>query len=449
MKVTRRYEQLFLFLGDVALFYVALFATLTVRNLSIPSASYIDLHLIPFSILFAVWVAVFLIVGLYEQYTRLLRSRLPRRIISAQTINVIVAAVFFFLVPYFAITPKTNLFIYLVISSALIIVWRLYVFPFFLSSKRYKAILIDGGKELKELHDEINNNSRYSIEFSSVVDVNSLEGSTVSDRLFSALKEPGVSIVVLNTMHPKLAGILPHLYKPIYSNVQFIDASELYEDIFERVPSSAINTQHFIDQLPYTSKAAYDTIKRGIDIVAAVIGGIITLPLYPFVMLAIKLEDGGDIFVTQERIGERAARITLYKFRSMQTSDRGSWENNDRITRVGHVLRKTRIDELPQLWSVLRGDISLIGPRPDIIGLYEQLVGEIPHYNLRYTIKPGLSGWAQIKQRYDKGNISPQSIEETRVRLQYDLYYIKHRSLILDVVIMLRTAWVVFGTSGS
>ena len=131
----------------------------------------------------------------------------------------------------------------------------------------------------------------------------------------------------------------------------------------------------------------------------------------------------------------------------MTYSDNGKWikeeDNPNKITKIGYLLRKSRIDELPQLLSILKGEISLIGPRPDIIDLGEKLTNEIPFYLIRYAIKPGLSGWAQIMQ--DK---PPQTIEETRVRLQYDLYYIKNRSLILDLIIILRTVRTLLSRTG-
>jgi lipopolysaccharide/colanic/teichoic acid biosynthesis glycosyltransferase len=114
-------------------------------------------------------------------------------------------------------------------------------------------------------------------------------------------------------------------------------------------------------------------------------------------------------------------------------------KNDNPITKVGHILRRTSFDEFPQFWNVLTGELSLIGPRNDIEGLGRRLAEEIPYYNFRYSVPPGITGWAQINQQYEQGNISPQSIEETKMRLAYDFYYLKHRSLGLDIVIALKT----------
>jgi len=173
------------------------------------------------------------------------------------------------------------------------------------------------------------------------------------------------------------------------------------------------------------------------DVFVASVLGMVSLCLYPFIAFAIWLEDRGPAIIVQERIGQGSCRFFLVKFRSMtRNEDRGGWvgETDNQITRVGAFLRKTRLDELPQLWNVLKGDMSLIGPRPDIIGNFELLSREVPYYTIRNVVKPGLSGWAQTHQ-----DVVPHSIEETKERLAYDLYYIKNRSFILDIKIGLQT----------
>ena len=182
------------------------------------------------------------------------------------------------------------------------------------------------------------------------------------------------------------------------------------------------------------------------DFIAALVLGVISLVLYPFVIAAIKLEDGGPIFILQKRIGQYNKIITVCKFRSMKSNEDGVWinESDNPITKVGSVLRGMRIDEFPQLWNVIKGDMSLIGPRPDLAGLGARLSEEIAYYNIRNTIKPGLSGWAQIKQE----NI-PQSIEDTKVRLAFDLYYVKNRSLMFDIKIALQTIKKLLSAAGA
>ncbi|MGH6877048.1 MAG: sugar transferase, partial [Rhizomicrobium sp.] len=174
-----------------------------------------------------------------------------------------------------------------------------------------------------------------------------------------------------------------------------------------------------------------------------------TAPVLALAMLAIKLEDGGPVFYTQERIGLGGRSFLLYKLRSMrehaENDGTPAWtaERDVRITNVGRIIRKLRIDELPQLWNVLRGDMSLIGPRPERPYFVLQFSGSIPFYDYRHAIRPGITGWAQVSFRYGA------SLEDARRKLSYDLYYIKNRGVLLDIVILLRTVGVVLRGEGA
>jgi lipopolysaccharide/colanic/teichoic acid biosynthesis glycosyltransferase len=219
--------------------------------------------------------------------------------------------------------------------------------------------------------------------------------------------------------------------------VQFIDTHKVYESIFDRIPLSIIGYSWFLENISSKSHIVYDTFKRIMDVSISIVFGIFTLIFYPFVIIAIMIEDGGNVIISQDRVGKGGRLFKLLKFRSMtRNENRGGWigETDNKITKVGKFLRKSRIDEFPQLWNVLKGEISLIGPRPDIVGNFETLSREVPYYTIRNVVKPGLSGWAQTHQ-----DIVPQSIEETKERLAYDLYYIKNRSFILDIKIALQT----------
>ncbi|MFA5841359.1 MAG: sugar transferase [Candidatus Paceibacterota bacterium] len=445
MTISNKSEPFILFLGDIAVFVVALWLTLFVRYGEVPSGNLFFSHLEPFSILFVLWSLVFFIAGLYDKHTSILKSRLPGILLNSQVTNSAVAVIFFYLFPYFGINPKTNLLIYLVISFALILLWRIYGVGLFGSHRREKAVLIGSGEEMRDLRDEINGNDRYSIKFVSSVDLSSLESFDFKSEVLDVIYAEGISAVVIDLKNEKVGPILPNLYNLIFSNVKFIDMYKVYEDTFDRIPLSLLNYNWFLENISLSVHAGYDVLKRLMDLAISLILGIISLVFYPFVFLAIKLEDGGPVFIAQERIGEGNIPVRLIKFRSMKKNDSGVWptDGDGRITGVGKFLRRTRIDELPQLWSVVTGDLSLIGPRPDIIDLGRKLAGEIPYYTVRNLIKPGLSGWAQIKQ-----DLPPHSVEETKLRLSYDLYYIKNRSFMLDLRIALQTIKTLLSRSG-
>ena len=165
---------------------------------------------------------------------------------------------------------------------------------------------------------------------------------------------------------------------------------------------------------------------------------IVSLPLWPLIALCIKLDDGGPVFYSQNRVGQNGRVFRLYKFRTMiVNAENGEsvWasRNDPRCTRLGRWLRRSRLDELPQLYNILVGDMAVVGPRPERPAIVLELTKTLPYYDLRHVVKPGLTGWAQISYRYGA------SLEDSRRKLQYDLYYLKHMSLELDVVILFRT----------
>ena len=171
--------------------------------------------------------------------------------------------------------------------------------------------------------------------------------------------------------------------------------------------------------------------------------------MYPFVFIAIKYEDGGPIFTHQDRVGQNNRTIHLLKFRTMLFNDGGDWQSKgltNKVTKVGHFLRKTRLDEFPQLWNVVKGDISLIGPRPEFPDAVKSYNEEVPFYNIRHIIKPGLSGWAQIY--HEEHPHHGLDYLQTANKFSYDLYYIKNRSFLLDLKIILRTIKILASIAG-
>jgi exopolysaccharide biosynthesis polyprenyl glycosylphosphotransferase len=188
--------------------------------------------------------------------------------------------------------------------------------------------------------------------------------------------------------------------------------------------------------------------KRIIDLFVAGFIGLLSFPLWIFAAIAIKLQDGGPIFYSQERIGLYGKPFTVYKFRTMRTDAEkfgAQWATKDdpRITKIGKFLRKTRIDELPQLLCVIRGDMSMVGPRPERAVFISKLREEIPFYISRLKMKPGLTGWAQVRHHYDT------STEDVKIKLQYDMYYYENMSLLLDFQILVRTIYVVLTGKGA
>jgi exopolysaccharide biosynthesis polyprenyl glycosylphosphotransferase len=197
------------------------------------------------------------------------------------------------------------------------------------------------------------------------------------------------------------------------------------------------------------TRRLFDGLKRVTDVVLAVVGMGTSWPLWLLIALAIRLDSDGPILYIQERVGKGGHPFRVIKFHTMvqnaEEGDRTVWatENDPRVTRTGRLLRRMRLDELPQLINVLRGLMSMVGPRPERPQFVGQLAEEIRFYRARHAVRPGLTGWAQIKYRYGS------SVEDARIKLEYDLYYVKHRSLYLDLLILLKTIPVILRFQGT
>lgn len=445
----RTRELLILVVGDICIIAISLWLTLFIRYAEIPSGALWELHVGPFSLLAAIWLFIFYIAGLYDKHTVFLKNQLLSRIINAQLVNILIAALVFLIVP-FEIAPKTNLVIYLIISLAGLSIWRLKLFNYFSPKQKHKAILIADGEEAIELVDEINNNDRYNYSFVRIIDEQAAGSiDNFETKLLDLIEREAIEIIVANPKGGQIERALPALFEKSFLQYQFtfIDFYKVYEDTFDRVPLSALRYDWFITHVSQSKSLVYDFVKRSIDIVGSLVLGSLFLLALPVIYAAIKIEGKQEkVFMKQQRLGQFNQPVEVVKLQTMTVNDATSstWTPEDaaqgnQITKVGEVLRKLSLDEVPQIWNILKGEMSLIGPRNDIVGLGARLAEEIPYYNIRNFVKPGVSGWAQTHQQYMGDNISPQSIEESRERLAYDLYYIKNRSFMLDLEITLRT----------
>jgi lipopolysaccharide/colanic/teichoic acid biosynthesis glycosyltransferase len=442
-----------LFAGDLVVFIVALWITLFVRYFRIPELHSFFFQVDLYSPIFVLWILVFYMAGLYSKRVILFKNELWGAILRTQLLNIVLGALYFFFVPQLGIAPKTILVLYLFISLGGIFLWRMFLFAHVtLPASRDKAVLIGSGTEVDELLKEVNSNPRYEIEFLSCFSPEELLANFT--ECTKELQRMGVTMLVVDTEHDALRPLLPKIYElafisPTYT---FVNLYEMYEEVFDRVPLSLLQYDWFLNNVSISASNFYKIGKRTIDLLGGIAMFIVMVIAIPFVFIALRFEGDGPLFITQERFGKNGTRVKTYKFRSMRYNDAGVWMSNSEkdgatqqkhrenyVTRVGAFLRTTSLDEFPQCINVLKGELSLIGPRNDMVPLGVRLGEAIPYYSIRYIVKPGITGWAQINQQYVQGNISPQSVEETKMRLAYDFYYIKNRSFALDVVIALKT----------
>lgn len=442
--ISNRREMYFLLAGDVALLVLSLWLALAARNVAFPSGPYYAEHLIAFVPVFLVSFLIFYIAGLYERQTRLVKRILGLRIVGAQLANTSIAAVIFFLLP-FAIAPKTILALYLAISVVLISLWRFFVVPTLKLAGRERALLIGSGTLVENVFRDVNGEPKYYVEFVEHIDTAHVPAAELPERVHQAAQK-GIRLVVIDTRSEIVRRELSALYDLMVGGVSFVEFAVFYENLFDKVPVDHIDHAWILECLPKRNML-YSGAKRAIDVAGSLIGLVLAAPFVAVSALLLMLERG-EPFVFQERIGEGGRRFFIVKLRSMLMNDHEDPElqQQNRVTRLGHVLRRTRIDELPQLWNVLKGELSFIGPRPErplIARVYER---EIPYYEIRHLIAPGLSGWAQIYD-YDAPR-GAADVERTKRKLSFDLYYLKHRSFGLDMTIALKTLRALASFSG-
>lgn len=246
------------------------------------------------------------------------------------------------------------------------------------------------------------------------------------DRVIVAMENRRGSMPVRELLDLKLRGVIIE------------DASFLLERLLGKLPLEGLNPSALIFTHGFNVKASQQIIRRLVSISVSLVLLILCLPVIPIVILAVRLSSPGPIFFRQVRVGLRGRLFNVIKFRTMrQDAEAGGavWatKNDPRVTPLGRFMRKTRLDEIPQLWNVLRGDMGFVGPRPERPEFVQWLSSEIPYYELRHIIRPGITGWAQVRYQYGA------SLEETKQKLEYDLYYVKHLSISLDLLIMFET----------
>ena len=441
-----RRETILLLVGDFLILVGSLWAALSLRNLSFPSPGYFEANFVPFLPLFFLSLAIFYIAGLYEKQTRPIRRVMGTRILGAQAATVAIAAILFFVLPL-SIAPKTILVLYLIVSVLAESAWRFYRMNREMDDgAREPTLLVGSGPAVSELHDEVNGNGRYLIRFANRVDPKGLS----QRALFKAVEngiEAGARIVVIDSSSPVVSRDLPELYELMAEGITFLEFASLYEEIFDRVPLAHLDAGRLFDSLP-KHRALHDIAQRALDSVLALIGPVVAIPFIAVAAALLSLE-GGAPFIRHDRIGKNGRIFRIVKLRTMLFNDHGDPElqKKNRVTALGRVLRKSRIDELPQLWNVLAGDLSFIGPRPELPKIAEVYEREIPQYRLRHLIAPGLSGWAQIHD-YDAPRGSAD-VARTQKKVSFDLYYLKHRSFGLDLAIAIKTIRALLSFSGT
>lgn len=433
-----RIKTYLIIFGDIILLYGALILTLVIRYGKDYFREPLANHLNPFSLIFVLWILIFFLADLYKDKNLKTNPLTIQMFTLTIAISVASSIILFYLFPsFFKLTPKTNLFIFALIFGILDFGWRFMLVKIYISSgMRNRLLIIGDSKIIDETIDHLKNNPQ--IGYDAVFQIKDY-GQKNKEDISQIIANCKINTIVIQSHLKKDLKLVKILYKYLSAEISVMDLITFYEMIFQKLPLEEMEESWFIEKIA-PHHPLYEYSKRFIDIILSLFLIIVLLPLTILIAILIKMTSKGPIVYKQERVGLNDKNFILYKFRTMVANHSGpSWttQNDDRITPFGKIMRYTHLDEIPQLFNILKGNISFIGPRAEASKLVE-IYRQLPYYDLRHIIKPGLTGWAQL-------NYKPSaSLEEAREKLRYDIYYIKNRSLIFDLLIILKTIKYIF-----
>jgi len=450
----RNVIKLIIFLGDFALLFAALAVSLLWRDGFDGFVPYFLQHIPAFSIVFPLWCVVFYIGDLYNFSVQLNH----RRYSYLLAVSIALAVGFFYAFPGLELTPKTNLLRIAVVFTVLFYGWRTLVTRTLDQLGIHRPVLLVGSdKQSLEIARKLIADARMGYRIVGIVEDN---GSPVPEEILNAhntklLRQPDEIRALVERKQVHTVVVSDHnfvaLYKILYQliplGVYFFRLTTFWEDFDQSIPVFSAHETWFLENINRRVSRASDVVKRGFDIVVTLLLLPAAIPLALFTALAVRISGRGPVIYSQTRLGKNEQPFTIYKFRSMVPDaelNGPQWAStgDPRVTRVGQFIRRSRLDELPQLYNILRGEMSLVGPRPERPEFVRELTKTIPHYRLRHMVKPGLSGWAQVQYRYGSNE------EDAGVKLMYDLYYVKNASIILDTKVLLKTAAIVLTQGG-
>jgi len=435
-------KKLLIFLGDIIFLNIALWLMLAWRYPQAEVAERWSEHWPHFLIIFLIWLLLFYINNLYNLNLKALSSKFLRLLINTTILASLLSTFYFYLNVQSAIAPKTNLAVFILIFIGLFYLWRLIYQALDRSLLPKNNLAIIGYNSASEkLIQELKNNPGSGYQTALV-----FKGIEEISNLKELVQEKNIRAIVVCDDFGKSEALREALFGCLAYQTTFFNYPDFYELITGKIPVESIGPSWFLNNLNEGQKNYFNFLKRLFDFSFALSIFIISLPLWPIIFLLVKLSSRGPIFFRQIRLGRNERPFRIIKFRTMRVAGNDgapTAANDRRVTKLGGFLRKTRLDELPQVINILKGEMSFIGPRPERPEIAAELEKQIPFYKTRLLIKPGLTGWDQISGKYH----SP-SPADTLEKLQYDLFYLKQRSLYLDLTITLRTLATIFSRAG-
>lgn len=438
--MNKRFKQICLIVGDLGILFLSLAFSLGLRFGSNWQAMWLE-NIPYFRPLFLLWLAILYISGAYKLNLVYNFRRFLQNAVSATLVAGLISIIYFYLIQS-PVSPKTILVIFLGVFLLFFFLWRSLANLIIRSFLPVNNLAIIGNSSISD--DLLTNLAKQPHQgFNTALVFKNLEDTK---SLPALIKERNINTVIVAPEFADNPDLVEILFHCLSLNINIYNLSDFYELVYGRVPLSSINQSWFIDNVNQGNRRYFDLAKRIADLIGAGLLLLITLPFYPFIALAIKIDSRGPVLFRQQRVGKNEQIFTMLKFRTMKT------EGNDgtmtglkdkRITRTGNFLRRSRLDEVPQIINIFRGEMSFIGPRPERPEYVSELAQKIPFYKTRLLIKPGISGWDQVSGVYH----SP-SLEDSQAKLEYDLFYLKHRSIYLDLSIVLKTIATMLSRAG-
>ncbi|GIW66256.1 MAG: hypothetical protein KatS3mg095_0154 [Candidatus Parcubacteria bacterium] len=408
-----KYSLIFL---DTLFFYISLFITIYLRYGF--EFETLKQHFLGFTLILPFWLIAFYSQNFYS--FDLFKNKFSLRLIKAFSLGFVITIIFFYFSPQLKISPKTNLFLFILIYLFIFIVYRNWFEDRFLKNKKIKILVILPKNFIERFKKDFVNLTIY--------DFTIYEENLIYNYLdFNA-------IVISRKIYNQ--ELINKIIEKINYRVPIIELIDFYEKNLGRIPLEEIDEYWILREIINPELKFQSFIKRILDIILSLIIGILSLPLLPLIALSIYLNSPGSIIFKQKRIGKGNKEFTIYKFRTMRNlPDQGIWEKekDERVFFIGKILRRLHLDELPQIINVLKNELSFVGPRPEQVNIVKELEKLIPFYNIRHLILPGITGWTQVNYK------KPYNLDETKIKIEYDFYYLKNRNIFLDIVIILKT----------
>jgi sugar transferase (PEP-CTERM system associated) len=388
-------------------------------------------------------------------------NELGIRLLQALGFAAIFLAIFYILFPD-AIIASGIFFITVFFAILLIGSWR-FGYSLILNQGLFnqKIILLGSGDLINDIKQEISERKDcgYTLaleapESMSDFDLTNTAYSPIiyknkCEGLYEMANTLGIKKVIVDFKERRSISPTKELLKCRVEGIDVIDGNQFYENLTGKLTIESLNPSALIFSGGFQKTLLRRFLKRSVDLILSVFLLIVCLPLIIAIAILIKIDSRGPIFFSQERVGEKGKIYRMHKFRSMinnaedQSGPVWAQSDDDRVTRVGKFIRRLRVDEIPQLYNVLKGEMSFVGPRPERQYFVEQLEKLIPYYTIRYTVKPGITGWAQVCYGYGA------SVEDAVEKLNYDLFYIKNMTTLMDIMIFLRTIKIVLFSNGA